>query len=154
MQISLLIMIAHAISALGMLGLCFFQYKWKKKGKVLKGNERKNHLERHEKIGKRTIYALAIVVLLAIIGNLTMGLYDGNSFLTSILPRSPHGVFGFIGAGLFYYGWKLGIEIQQQRDYDEKWVTTKIKHGRAADLIIIIGCIHAFLGFLQLLKII
>ena len=70
MQISLLIMIAHAISALGMLGVCFFQYKWKKKSNVLKGKERKTHLEHHEKIGKRTIYALAIVVLLAIVGNL------------------------------------------------------------------------------------
>jgi len=154
MQISVLIMIAHAICALGMLGLCIFQYKWKKKGTILKGIERKEQLELHEKIGKKAIYGLAVVVLLAIIGNLSMGLNSGLSFFSSILPRSPHGVFGFIGIGLFYYGWRLGIKIQQQRDNNEKWSTTKIKHGRAADLIIIIGCIHAFLGFLQLLKII
>ncbi len=154
MKISVLILIVHAICALGMLGLCFFQYKWKKRGKVLTGDERKYYLEQHEKVGQKTIYALVVVVLLAIIGNATMGLSAGYSFFTSILPRSPHGVFGFIGAGLFYYAWKLGIKIQKQREGNEKWATTKIKHGRAADLIIIIGCIHAFLGFLQLLKII
>ena len=85
MQISVLILIVHAICALGMLGLCFFQYKWKKRGKVLTGDERKYYLEQHEKMGQKTIYVLVIVVLLAIIGNTTMGLTAGPSFFASIL---------------------------------------------------------------------
>lgn len=147
-------MIAHAISAIGMLLLCFIQYRWKKTGKILKGEERKKYLKQHEKFGKGSLFILSIVVLLAIIGNLISGLNTGKSILRSIIPRSPHGTFGFIGAILFYYLWKLGIKTQRQKEAEERWTETKIKHGRAADLIIIIGCIHAFLGFLQLLKII
>ena len=43
-------------------------------------------------------------------------------------------------------------QVLSQREQGEAWSTTKQRHGRAADLIIIIGCIHAFLGFLELLK--
>ncbi|HJM45322.1 MAG TPA: hypothetical protein QF644_05175 [Candidatus Poseidoniaceae archaeon] len=154
MDISIILMIAHAISALVMLILCLFQYKWKKYGKILKGIEREKYLKRHEELGQNSLFFLSIVILLAIIGNLISGLNSGFSIFKSITPRSPHGIFGFIGAALFYYLWKLGITIQKQKNAKEKWSKNKIKHGRAADIIIIIGCIHAFLGFLQLLKII
>jgi len=154
MNFALMLMVAHAISALGLLMLCFIQYKWKNTGKILKGKERQKKLEQHERFGQRSLFALSIVVLLAIIGNLTSGLNAGKSVFLSIIPRSPHGTFGFIGVVLFYYLWKLGIKTQKQRDAKERWSKTKMRHGRAADLIMIIGCIHAFLGFLQLLKII
>jgi len=154
MNISKILMIAHAISALIMLLLCLFQYKWKKNGKILKGFEREKYLKRHEELGQKSLFILSIVILLAILGNLISGLNSGFSIFKSITPRSPHGIFGFIGAVLFYYLWKLGINIQKRKNTKEKWSNQKIKHGRAADIIMIIGCIHAFLGFLQLLKII
>jgi len=154
MNISKILMIAHAISALVMLLLCLFQYKWKKNGKILKGFEREKYLKRHEELGQKSLFILSIVILLAILGNLISGLNSGFSIFKSITPRSPHGIFGFIGAVLFYYLWKLGINIQKRKNTKEKWSNQKIKHGRAADIIMIIGCIHAFLGFLQLLKII
>ena len=154
MDISLILMIGHSLSALGLLALCFVQYKWKKDGRELKGLEREKKLKKHEEIGKKLLLLLSFVILLAILGNLISGLNSGKTILKSIIPRSPHGAFGFIGATLFYYTWKLGIKTQQQKIAKEKWSLTKIKHGRAADIIIIIGCVHGFLGFLQLLKII
>ncbi len=147
-------MITHSLSALGLLLLCFIQYKWKQDGKNLKGIEREIKLKKHEEIGKKLLLLLSFVILLAILGNLISGLNSGKTILKSIIPRSPHGAFGFIGAALFYYTWKLGMKTKQQRIAKEKWSETKRKHGRASDLIIIIGCIHGFLGFLQLLKII
>ena len=43
MDISLILMIAHSLSALGLLALCIVQYKWKKDGRELKGLEREKN---------------------------------------------------------------------------------------------------------------
>ena len=46
MDISLILMIGHSLSAFGLLALCFVQYKWKKEGRELKGLERENKLKK------------------------------------------------------------------------------------------------------------
>ena len=58
MDISLILMIGHSLSAFGLLALCFVQYKWKKEGRELKGLERENKLKKHEEIGKKSILEL------------------------------------------------------------------------------------------------
>ena len=73
MDISLILMIGHSLSAFGLLALCFVQYKWKKEGRELKGLERENKLKKHEEIGKKLLFLLSIVILLAILGNLISG---------------------------------------------------------------------------------
>ena len=55
MDISLILMIGHSLSALGLLALCFVQYKWKKDGRELKGLERVKKLKKHEEIGKKLL---------------------------------------------------------------------------------------------------
>ena len=112
MEISLILMVSHSLSALGLLVLCFIQYKWKKDGRKLKGFEREKKLKIHEEVGRKLLLLLSFVIFLAILGNLISGLNSGKTILKSIIPRSPHGTFGFIGATLFYYTWKLGIKTK------------------------------------------
>ena len=43
---------------------------------------------------------------------------------------------------------RLGKQTRSQRQAGESFQATKLKHGRAADLIVYMVFIHAFLGFI------
>jgi len=143
----------HALAALFLLTWLFRQYGWKKASRRLKGEQRTAARTEHEQKGQLTLATLVGVVMLAIIAKLWTGVRGGESLVRAILPSSLHGATGFLGLALFYYLWSRGRMTKSQREQGEVWSVTKQRHGRAADLIIIIGCIHAFLGFLELLKV-
>lgn len=148
-----LVYLIHAGAALALLVWLFRQYRWKKEGKRLRGEQREQARSRHEQSGQRTLAALLVVVAAAMLSETWMRLRAGKSVLTVMLPNSLHGAGGLVGVLLFYYLWRRGRDTKQLREEGKSWSLTKRQHGRAADIIIIIGCIHAFLGFLELLKI-
>jgi len=146
-----LVIILHALTGIIVFLWMVNQYSWKGKNKVLKGNERKKKLEKHELFGFYIFPATLFVMILAIIGNIIRK--NEVDLFSEIIPSSLHGASGFIGTGLLMITWNLGRRTKSKREIGEKWNDTKIKHGRAADLILVVGSIHVFLGFLELLKI-
>ena len=55
---------------------------------------------------------------------------------------------GPVGFGLMVFMARLGKQARTQRQAGESFAVAKLKHGRAADLIIYLVFIHAFLGFI------
>lgn len=150
--IEVAIILAHPILALVLLWWMFKQLSWKKKGTTLKGVERKKGLEMHEKIGTRLLPALLIVVFTAFLGNTLRGINEGLGWSEYFLPNNLHSATGIIGTVLFFITWRLGREVVQKRQNKESWQHTKSKHRRAAELIVVLGCIHAFIGFIQIIN--
>ena len=146
-----IVIILHALTGIIVFLWMINQYSWKGKNKTLKGEKRKKKLKNHELFGFYIFPATLIVMALAIIGNIIRK-NDSNLF-SEIIPNSLHGALGFIGTGLLMITWNLGRKTKLKKEIGEKWNDTKIKHGRAADLILVFGSIHVFLGFLELLKI-
>ena len=147
-----MVYLMHALFALVLLAWLFRQYAWKKVSRRLRGEERTAARTRHEQNGRFTLAALIVVVIMAMGAKLWTGLRAGDSLTRAVFPSSLHGATGFFGLALFYYLWSRGRMTKSQREQGQAWSEMKLRHGRAADLIIIIGCIHAFLGFLELLK--
>lgn len=146
-----IVIISHAAIGIIVFVWMIKQYSWKGKGKVLKGEDRKIELKKHELFGFYIFPATVLVVMLAIVGNVVRR--GDAELISSIIPSSLHGAAGLIGTGLLLITWNLGRKTKMRRENGEKWSESKLKHGRAADLIIIIGSVHVFLGFLELLKI-
>ena len=76
------------------------------------------------------------------------GLLEGEDVLAALVPGSLHGFMGPVGFGLMVFMTRLGKQARAQRQSGESFTTAKLKHGRAADLIIYMVFIHAFLGFI------
>ncbi|MEL0181877.1 MAG: hypothetical protein VW872_02305, partial [Candidatus Poseidoniales archaeon] len=76
------------------------------------------------------------------------GWYEGEDVLAALVPGSLQGFMGPLGFGLMVFMTRLGRQARQQRQAGESFTTAKLKHGRAADLIIYMVFIHAFLGFI------
>lgn len=152
--VEVFIILFHPILALFLLWLMFKQLSWKNKGKTLKGGERILELDNHERWGNRLFPALLVVVGVAFLSNIIRAINQGEAWNEYVVPSNLHAVTGLIGSFLFYITWRLGRSIVAKREAKESWKSEKAKHRRAAELIIILGCIHAFLGFILILKII
>ena len=150
--IELGIILVHPILALILLWWMFQQLSWKKKGTTLRGKEREESLEVHERVGTRLLPALLIVVICAFLSNIWRGINEGLGWDEYFFPSNLHSATGIIGTILFFVTWRLGREIVEKRQANESWQHTKSKHRRAAELIIILGCIHAFIGFILIFR--
>ncbi|RJU81219.1 MAG: hypothetical protein DWB99_06820 [Candidatus Poseidoniales archaeon] len=120
---------------------------------MLSGEERKNALEQHEKMGNRLVWATLIVILVAFIGKAIAGWRTNGDVFSEIWPTNLHGFMGPLGFILLVVLARLGKQARAARIAGEKFTHLKLKHGRAADFIIIIAVIHAFLGFLYLFSV-
>ena len=120
---------------------------------MLSGEERKNALEQHEKMGNRLVWATLIVILVAFIGKAIAGWRTNGDVFSEIWPTNLHGFMGPLGFILLVVLARLGKQARATRIAGEKFTHLKLKHGRAADFIIIIAVIHAFLGFLYLFSV-
>ena len=76
------------------------------------------------------------------------GWYEHGDPWSAMVPQSLHGFMGPVGFGLMVFMTRLGKRARDQREAGESFTTAKLKHGRAADLIIYMVFIHAFLGFI------
>ena len=141
-------LLLHPLLASALVVWMWWQYAWRKKSYELKGEERARHLARHETNGERLLWGTGLVILVAFASRAFTGWYEGEDVLAALVPGSLHGFMGPVGFGLMVFMTRLGRQARQQRQAGESFTTAKLKHGRAADLIIYMVFIHAFLGFI------
>ena len=104
--VRVVIITLHPTAALVLIWIFFSQRKWRELSSDLKGDERRQALDNHEKMGDRILIASLSVVVIAFVSN-ARGVID-NGEPTSYLTPSFHGITGLIGLSLVYYLWKLG----------------------------------------------
>ena len=148
-----LALLDHPVLACGLIFWIWWQYSWRKKSTLLSGEERKEALEQHEKMGNKLVWATFVVILVAFIGKAIAGWRTNGDVFSEIWPTNLHGFMGPLGFILLVVLAKLGKQTKSARIAGEKFTHLKLKHGRAADFIIIIAIIHAFLGFLYLFSV-
>ena len=141
-------LLLHPLLASGLVVWMWWQYAWRKKSYELKGEERARYLQRHETNGERLLWATGAVILVAFLARAFTGWLAGEGIVASLVPQSLHGFMGPVGFGLMVFMTRLGKRTRDQRKAGESFAATKLRHGRAADLIIYLVFIHAFLGFI------
>jgi len=152
-SIRVIALLAHPILACVLIYWIWQQYSWRKKGTTLKGEERKKALALHEKNGSLMVWAATAVILIAFIGRMIAGWRTNGDFLSEIWPTNLHGFIGPLGLILFVVMTNMGKKVKKMRLAGEKTNLEKLKHGRAADFLMVLIFIHAFLGFLYLFSI-
>ncbi len=153
---NLTILLLHPIIAFSVICWIIRQHRLRQLGLLLKGEERKNAVESHERDGER-LYILAWVVVIC--GFLANSLYrirtEDVTFPTALMPSGAGGLHaggGLIGLILITVLWRKGRKTRDLRNAGEPWSTEKQRHGRASDAIMILIGLHAFLGFLWLMQ--
>ena len=141
-----IVLLLHPLLASGLVVWIWWQYAWRKKSYELKGEERAVHLARHERNGERLLWATGGVILVAFAARGFTGWYDGQGVVSSLMPQSLHGFMGPVGFGLMVFMTRLGKQARAQRTSGESFHATKLKHGRAADLIVYMVFIPRFFG--------
>ena len=132
------ILLLHPITAVAILAWMWWQYGWKRKSRELKGETRREALERHEKVGERILQAAILTVFIAFFARGYTGL--------GLIPDSLHGFTGPIGIILLWITARWGRISRKDK-------IAKRKHGRAADLLIALMVFHSFLGFLNIFNV-
>ena len=126
------ILLLHPITAVAILAWMWWQYGWKRKSRELKGETRREELNRHERVGERILQAAILSVLIAFFARWYAGL--------GLVPDSLHGFTGPVGIILLWITARWGRISRKDK-------MAKRKHGRAADLLI------ALMIFLSLIHI-
>lgn len=155
--VDLAILLLHPLVAIAVIVWMVRQHRWRQRGRLLKGDVRKDAVSNHERDGER-LYRLAwIVVLSGFIGNALFQIrQDGDlSIFEALLPSSAgalHAGGGLIGLILITFLWKKGRNVRDLREAGSSISKEKAIHGRASDAIMVLIAIHAFLGFLWLMQ--
>jgi len=132
-------LLAHPVLACALIFWIWRQYSWRKASKGMKGQIRKDALEKHEKNGQFILWA-----------GFAAGWRSSGDIFAEIWPTSLHGTIGPLGLALLLIMTNLGKTVKRKRLAGEKFANEKLKHGRAADFIMALIFIHAFLGFLYI----
>jgi hypothetical protein len=154
--VNMFILLLHPIVALAVIVWMVRQHRWRQRGSLLKGEDRKSAVQSHERDGEK-IY---IVAWFLVIGGFTANVITnfrstGHLSFDSLLPSGAGGLHaggGLLGMALLTVLWRKGRATKKLRDSGEKWASEKQRHGRASDVIMILIAIHAFLGFLWLIQ--
>ena len=141
-------LLLHPLLASGLVLWVWWQYAWRKKSSDLKGEDRAQYLKQHERNGERLLWATGAVILIAFFGRAVSGWYANGDMTSNLFPQSLHGFMGPVGFCLMVVLTRMGWEARDKRNAGESFATAKLKHGRAADIIIYLVFIHAFLGFI------
>jgi hypothetical protein len=153
---NLVIILLHPIIALAVIGWMIRQHRWRQRGILLKGEDRKAAVESHERDGER-LYILAWIVVLTGFGanSLYRIMTEDVTFPNALMPSGAGGLHaggGIIGLILITILWRKGRKTRDLRNAGESWSAEKQRHGRASDAIMILIGLHAFLGFLWLMQ--
>jgi len=146
-----MILLAHPIGASLLLYWFYRQYKWKMKRIE---NPDSFTLENHVKNGRLLAKLATIVVIIAFAANVYNAHIDQQSLLDGLTPNSLHGWTGPLGLVLLWSMVLWGESALKQKQNGESYQHSKSKHSRAADFIIAVMAIHAFLGFLYVFVVI
>ena len=147
-------LLLHPLLASGLVVWIWWQYSWRKKSHELKGEERNAARSRHEQMGERLLWASFGVILIAFIARAVVGYRTDGDVFSNLMPQQLHGFMGPVGFGLLFMLARMGRNTKRAREDGQKFKHHALKHGRAADLIVVLVFIHAFLGFLYLFTVI
>ena len=153
---NLVILLLHPIAALAVIGWMIRQHRWRQRGRLMKGEERKAAVASHERDGER-LYILAwLLVAGGFTANAIYRIRTENLALPeALLPTGAGGLHaggGLIGLALITVLWRMGRMTRELRNSGESWALEKQRHGRASDAIMVLIGLHAFLGFLWLVQ--
>ena len=153
---NLVIILLHPIAALAVIGWMIRQHRWRQRGRLMKGGERKVAVTSHERDGER-LYILAwLLVLGGFTANATYRIRTEDIVLPeALMPSGAGGLHaggGLLGLVLITILWRKGRMTRDLRNSGEPWAMEKQRHGRASDAIMVLICLHAFLGFLWLIQ--
>lgn len=110
-------------------------------------------MEKHEESGEMILWAGFGVVGVAFLGRMVAGWRSEGDILAEIWPTSLHGFIGPLGLVLLLIMVNLGKKTRAKRLANESFAVEKTKHGRAADFVMALVFIHAFLGFLYIFSV-
>ena len=147
-----LLILAHPVLAITLLAFMWRQYQWRVKRRRLSGEQLQEARDSHERFGRRILpLACALVVLGYTTNAIVMA--GEHPWWRYALPFHVHGAFGTMGLGFLCVVHVHGLRIVQLREDGESFNTTRNRHGRAADVVMILGFIEGFLGMIYLLGI-
>ena len=147
------ILLLHPIAALALVWMFVRQRRWRDQNILLKGDERKDALADHEATGEWMVRATIGVIGLAFAAQIARARIDGIEWSEYIVPDHFHGWVGFLGLFLMLILRKHGRAIRTLKDSGESFSRSKQMHGKISDMMLLLIIIHAFLGFLYLLRI-
>tara|TARA_B100001094_G_C17521463_1_gene480353 strand:+ start:60 stop:527 length:468 start_codon:yes stop_codon:yes gene_type:complete len=146
-------LLIHPLLALALIYWIIKQYGWKKQSRELKGEERISHRQKHERIGEIVVWSAIVVASMGFVGRMIAGWVTNRDITSELMPESLHGWTGPIGVIMLWSMARWGRSARDLRDTGESFQIPKSKHSRAADLIISLMAIHAFLGFLYIFSV-
>ena len=147
------ILLLHPIAALALVWMFVRQRRWRDQNILLKGDERKDALADHEATGEWMVRATIGVIGLAFAAQIARARIDGIGWSEYIVPDHFHGWVGFLGLFLMLILRKHGRATRTLKDSGESFSRSKQTHGKISDVMLLLIIIHAFLGFLYLLRI-
>ncbi|HJM68082.1 MAG TPA: hypothetical protein QF716_04310 [Candidatus Thalassarchaeaceae archaeon] len=153
---NLAIILLHPTAALAVIGWMIRQHRWRQRGHLMKGEERKAAVASHEQDGER-LYVLAwLLVFGGFTANAVYRIRTENISLPgALMPSGAGGLHaggGLLGLILITILWRKGRMTRDLRNSGEPWAMEKQRHGRASDAIMVLIGLHAFLGFLWLVQ--
>ncbi len=146
-------LLIHPLLALTLIFWMIKQYGWKKQSRELKGEERLAAREKHERIGEIVVWSAIGIAIMGFVGRMIAGWVTNRDITSEIVPQSLHGWTGPIGVILLWTMARWGRSARDLREAGDQFHVPKSKHGRAADLIVALMAIHAFLGFLYVFSV-
>ena len=146
--LSTALLLVHPSLALLLVMWLVRQHGWRKGGGTLKGEARKEALAEHVRSGERLLLATVGLVMVAILARAAAGYVEEGRITAMLLPTNLHGWTGPLGLWVLWTTVRHGRQTLAAMEAKESIVAPRKRHGRAADLMLILVGVHAFLGFL------
>ena len=146
--LSTALLLVHPFLALLLVMWLVRQHGWRKGGGTLKGEARKEALAEHVRSGERLLLATVGLVMVAILARAAAGYIEEGRITAMLLPTNLHGWTGPLGLWVLWNTVRHGRQALAAMEAKESIAAPRTRHGKAADLMLILVGVHAFLGFL------
>ena len=110
-------------------------------------------MDAHQATGDRMMAAVIGVIALAFGAHIARASLEGLEVTTYLVPGHFHGWAGLLGLLFMITLWRAGRKTRDLKSQKKSFAHSKEFHGRISDVMMMLVTIHAFLGFLYLLKI-
>ena len=152
-SVSSAVLLLHPIAALTLIWMFVRQRRWRQQSLLLRGAKRAASLEDHQVTGDRMMAAVIGVIALAFGAHIARASLYGLEATAYLVPGHFHGWAGLLGLLFMITLWRMGRKTRDLKSEGKSFASSKEFHGRISDVMMMLVVIHAFLGFLYLLKI-
>ena len=147
------VLLLHPTTALVLIWLFVKQRRWRQQNLILRGTERAAALDAHQATGDKMMAAVIGVIALAFGAHIVRASLEGLEVTAYLVPGHFHGWAGLLGLLFMITLWRAGRKTRDLKSQKKSFAHSKEFHGRISDVMMMLVTIHAFLGFLYLLKI-